>query len=126
MTDQHPIVPSFEMANQWHKEACKDPYNGGTFIEAKTLKYIATKAAQWGADQELEACCEWFQEFYKTESWVRHDLKHLRTARRPKPPNLRKQACDALDTYVYGDPNQDDKVRTYNTIRKALEALPND
>jgi hypothetical protein len=118
MTDQHPIVPSFEMANQWHKEACKDPYNGGKFIESKTLKYIATKAAQWGADQELEACCEWTQGYAECGD-------SLRLARRPKPPSLRKQACDALDTYVYGDPNQDDKVRTYNTIRAALDALPN-
>jgi hypothetical protein len=118
MTDQHPIVPSFEMANQWHKEACKDPYNGGKFIESKTLKYIATKAAQWGADQELDACCEWAQGYAECGD-------SLRLARRPKPPSLREQACDALDTYVYGDPNQDDKVRTYNTIRAALDALPN-
>ena len=121
MTDQHPIVPSFEMANQWHKEACKDPYNGGRFIESKTLKYIATKAAQWGADQELEACCEWFQEFYKTESWVRHDLKHLRTARRPKPPSLKEQALAVLDDVS----NQLDAAHE-NALRRALEALPND
>ena len=123
MTDQHPIVTSFEMANQWMKEACKDPYNGGKFIESKTLKYITTKAAQWGADQELEACCEWFQEFYKTESWVRHDLKHLRTARRPKPPSLKEQALDVLKhkrvTIAFNS-------EEHNIIRRALEALPND
>jgi hypothetical protein len=47
-------------------------------------------------------------------------------ARRPKPPSLRKQAYDALDTYIYGEPDPKDKERTYNTIRRALEALPND
>jgi hypothetical protein len=25
-------------------------------------EYIATSAAQWGADQELEACCEWLDD----------------------------------------------------------------
>jgi hypothetical protein len=24
------------------------------------IMQFATLAAQWGADQELEACCEWF------------------------------------------------------------------
>lgn len=84
---------------------------------------VANKAAQWGADQELEACCAWFQEFYETESWVKRDLKEFRAARRPKPPSLRKQAYDALDTYIYGEPDPKDKERTYNTIRRALEAL---
>jgi len=44
-------------------------------------------------------------------------------ARRPKPPSLKEQAYDALDTYVYGNPDPKDKERTYNTIRKALEQL---
>jgi hypothetical protein len=116
MTDQHPIVPSFEIANQWHKEACKDPYNGGKFIDSKTLKYIATKAAQWGADQELEACCEWLSN--------RSSLTEvLRLARRPKPPSLKEQALAALNVI-------EDKMLGPTTeeilIRKALEALPND
>lgn len=47
---------------------------------------------------------------------MRDDL----AARRPKPPSLRKQAYDALDTYIYGEPDPKDKERTYNTIRKAM------
>ena len=123
MTDQHPIVPSFEMANQWHKEACKDPYNGGRFIESKTLKYITTKAAQWGADQELEACCKWvslncpyFGDYPMPED-------KLRTVRRSKPRSLKEQALAALDV-------TEDKMLGPTTeeilIRRALEALPND
>jgi hypothetical protein len=73
-----------------------------------------------GADSELEACCEWFQEFYKTESWVTHDLKHLRAARRPKPPTLKEQALDELASAERLYPAD------WSTIRKALEALPND
>jgi len=82
--------------------------------------HIANCAAQWGADQELEACCEWLEHNYNYPR-ANHPL---RTARRPKPLSLRKQAFDALDTYIYGEPDPKDKERTYNTIRQALEALP--
>ena len=117
MTDQHPIVPSFELRNQWHSER---PFkNRGPSRDRED--YMVDRAAQWGADQELEACCSEIG-FIGT----RATADNLRSLRRPKPPSLRKQACDALDTYVYGEPNQDNKVRTYNTIRAALEALPND
>ena len=109
MTDQHPITPPPELVKEWIREA---DHNGPMFAQ------VAVRGAQWGADQELEACCEWTQGYAECGD-------SLRLARRPNPPSLRKQACDALDTYVYGDPNQDDKVRTYNTIRRALEALPN-
>jgi hypothetical protein len=46
--------------------------------------YIANRAAQWGADQELEACCDAVSQAY-LEPW------QLRSARRPKPPTLAEQ-----------------------------------
>ena len=110
MTDQHPIIPPQELIEEW---AAK--------INSLNLKEQLIVVAQWGADQELEACCSEIR-FIAT----RATADSLRSLRRPKPPSLRKQACDALDTYVYGEPNQDDKVRTYNTIRAALETLSND
>ena len=126
MTDQHPIVPSFEMANQWHKEACKDPYNGGKFIESKTLMYITTKAAQWGSDQELEDCCKWvslncpyFGDYPMPED-------RLRDARRPKPPNLKEQALAELEEIMTELHDETGSAFTASAIRKALEALPND
>ncbi len=112
MTGQHPITPPPEMVEQWSDE-----------LAMRSDHVVLACAAQWGADQELEACCGWFQEFYKTECWVKHDLKQLRASRRPQPPSVRKQAYDALDTYIYGEPDPKDKERTYNTIRKALEQL---
>ena len=80
MTNQHPITPPQELVQQWASE-----FYGATIAPGEASIDIAIQAAQWGADQELEACCEWFQEFYKTESWVKHDLKHFRAARRPAP-----------------------------------------
>jgi hypothetical protein len=117
--EQHPITPPpFELVSQWHKEACKDPYNGGAFIESKVLKYITTAAAQWGADQELEACCEWLA-LETPEPYI----NALRAARRPNPPSLKEQALAALSVIEdkYLGPTIEEEL-----IRRALEALPND
>jgi hypothetical protein len=117
MTD--PITPPPELVQQW---ANTSPVG----INEESWGYemfIAHHAAQWGADQELEACCEWFQEFYKTESWGKRDLKHFRAARRPKPPSLKERALHELAD-VYNRDKIDDS--TYDTIRFALEALPDD
>jgi hypothetical protein len=77
------------------------------------------QAYQAGADQELEACCEWL----KDTAHVGIDFE-LINARRPKPLSLKKVAYDALDTYIYGNPDPKDKESTYNAIRRALESLP--
>ena len=114
MTDQqHPITPPLALIDQWWDEAKQNAK-----YDEPIGPLVATQAARWGADMELEACCEWFQEFYETESWVKHDLKHLRTARRPKPPSLKEQALAVLD-------DCSDRLDSAheNTIRRALEAL---
>ena len=121
MTDQHPITPPPELMHQWHKEACKDLYKCGTLFESKTLKHIATAAAQWGADQELEACCEWlFKYQYDGE------VPLLRAARRPKLPSLKEQALAALQEAAYmadDAPPQGICSDQIDIIRKALEQL---
>ena len=113
------ITPPSELVQQWVAEI----WHEGTPVRvALSDEHIATRAAQWGADQELEACCEWLV----SEGWFRYEheaVEELRAARRPKPPSLKEQAYDALDTYIYGEPDPKDKERTYNTIRRALEAL---
>jgi hypothetical protein len=114
MTDS--ITPPPELVQQWKHE-----WNtlGARHPDATdTASYVAARAAQWGADQELEACCEWVA----VESIAA--ATELRVWRRPKPPSLKEQAYAALDTYIYGNPDHGDKQNTYNTIRRALEALP--
>ncbi len=59
----------------------------GVFAE-----HIATQAARWGADQELEACCEWI---YKLMDRGLEWSMDLRAARRPKPPSLKERALQA-------------------------------
>ena len=121
----YPITPPFELMNQWYKKACKDPYNGGKFIMAPVLKDISNSAAQWGADQELEAILEivgFGQQSLPEEDRYLDGLTvaSIRAARRPKPPSLKEQALDALAT-IEGDFNTvGDRAET---IRRALERL---
>jgi hypothetical protein len=81
---QHPITPPPELVREWNQAAIGTHYRYGDGYS----EYIATQAAQWGADQELEACCEWLTK--RTTS--RADADQLRAARRPKRPSLKEQA----------------------------------
>jgi hypothetical protein len=117
MTDQSfPITPPAELVQQWFKQAHEsaDPDNQLSYCD-----FIATAAAQWGADQELEACCKWIKGYFLTGSL---SSNQLRAARRPKPPSLKEQALEALEQV-----EADFKTGSFgDTIRRALEALPND
>ena len=141
MTNQtFPIIPPTKLVELWRAEASNIPATYSTDLGGRRdyIDFIATAAAQWGweqrgaateaelqqrADQELEACCEQLRK----DAWYTA-VQDLRAARRPTPKlsSFKKQAYDALDTYIYGEPDPKDKERTYNTIRRALEALPND
>jgi hypothetical protein len=110
MTDQHPITPPPELAQQWMTEFYGTPIAPG---EAST--YLANRTAQWAADQELEACVKWLNSYMPGNEGDRL----LRTARRPKPPSLKEQALQILryPKDVWGQLDVD-------TIRRALEQLP--
>jgi hypothetical protein len=114
---QHPITPPPELVGQW---LCSDDYPWGPLeqtsmtITANRLQNIATQAAQWGADQELEACVKLANEMLQ-------DGNSLRAARRPKPPSLKERSLQLLKTY-----NTSGVMLTADqadTIRLALEAL---
>jgi hypothetical protein len=109
------ITPPTELVQQWEEQFLERPTINGCFIQS----YIAAKAAQWGADQELEACCEWLD-----ERAVLNGATALRTARRPKPPSLKEQALEALQ---FVDEKLDLPLHNHcnaiHTIRRALEAL---
>jgi hypothetical protein len=109
------ITPPPELVKEW-------AINRGYSCADELWEYLATQAAQWGADQELEACVEWLGDapvVYNNNGDL-HPGSYLRDARRPKPPSLKEQALHILDTH--GDLTRAEA----DTIRKALEALPND
>ena len=105
MTQQHPITPSDELIGEWI-----DTDEGGPNV----ISRIATRAAQWGADQELKACCEWMADETPTNY-----INALRAARRSKPPSLKKQALEALAHIL----NNSSTQLGADTIRRALEQL---
>ena len=84
MTQEHPITPPPELVQQWWD---------GTHGALYEFEAVATQAARWGADQELEACCEWI---YKLMDRGLEWSMDLRAARRPKPPSLKEQLKEAI------------------------------
>jgi hypothetical protein len=108
MTQQHPITPPPELVQQWID------------TNRTWLRGIALEAAQWGADTELEACCEYL---VRCAQWEPEDVEELRAARRPKPPSLKEQALAIIDdcTDPEGDYLDDNAL---SIIRRALEQLP--
>ena len=116
MTDlHHPITPPPELVKQWLEDG---PENDGFGIS----NHIATQAARWGADQELEACCEWLREQLGEDRWEIPVC--LRAARRPKPPSLKAQALQALAHLENGAHCSMDTTESAHYIRRALESLP--
>jgi len=106
---QHPITPPQELVQQWASESL-------------ATQNLCNRAAQWGADQELEAC---LGEVSFLNSQALAD--RVRAARRPKPLSLKDDAMEALlrladcsNTFASED------TADVATIRRALEALPND
>jgi hypothetical protein len=84
------------------------------------------QAAQWGADQELEACVEWLGDapVVYNDNGDLHPGSYLRDARRPKPPSLKEQALASLaELESPGRCDEPGYESLCNTIRRALEAL---
>jgi len=110
MTNQnHPITPPPDLVEKWADE-----------LAWSMDQVVFTRAVQWGADQELEACCKCL-----TLLGCSGTAAEVRAARRPKTPSLKEQALEQLrevnarlQFYTTGGETA--------TIRKALETLPND
>ena len=107
------ITPPPELVSQWLSE-----HYGVVSVPPGAATSHATEAARWGADQELEACCEWLRQ--SNSDW--EIPRSLRAARRPKPPSLKDQAL-ALVTHDFSDqPCLSEEG--YALIRRALLAHP--
>ena len=103
----HPITPPPELVEKWWNT-----------MSCRTLTKLATRAAQWGADQELEASLEWLVQ----EEYVGAP-RRLRATRRPNPPSEAEQALSLVP-----EPGGIPTKRTYSPnemliIRRALERL---
>jgi hypothetical protein len=106
--DPHPAIPPSDQLKKWEDK---------WFDEEEHPDVLLIQAFQAGADQELEACCEWVT--METPA----DGVHLRAARRPKPPSLKEQALAALKRYE-AEVWCEEMTSDSSIIRRALKALP--
>jgi hypothetical protein len=85
--------------------------------------HIATRAAQWGADQQLAEDAEWLDHNALNDVHLKIIPlgEALKEAMRPKPPSLKEQALSDLKNAYNADQICD---TTYENIFRALEALP--
>jgi hypothetical protein len=105
MNEPFSIVPPPELIEQW--------------MQAHSTKYdLARQAAQWGADQELEACLE----HLFRRGFSDADILCLRAARRPKPPSSKEQVLAVLKRQSTRSIPSLVSTNDCDTIRRAMEA----
>ena len=115
---EHLITPPPELVEQWKN---LPEYTDGrrkmimVTLSRERLLAIAAQAAQYGADQELEAC----EKYWMTHGISPQGVVAMRYARRPQPPSLKEQALALLDKAE--DPSWD--INDFSIVRKALEQL---
>jgi len=120
MSDKYRMTPPPELVDSIWNQFKTGPTRN--LLTSEAFREAITKAAQWGADQELETCCEWF-----VRDWTDIETADkLRAARRPKPPRLKEQALALINRRIGDGYVQMLTGADAETIRRALEALPND
>ena len=114
MTDNHPITPPLKLFREWTEYR-------GTECEDQFWWRIATQAARWGANQQLELDAKWLDHNALNEAHLKIAPMGdaLKEAMRPKPPSLKEQALEALDRMDQLPTAEDQHI-----LRRALESLP--
>lgn len=100
-----PITPPPELAAKWVGEIYGDP---AIPLHPITL-CLVDRAAQWGADQEIEALLSWLR--------IKHFDKLANELLAARRPSLKEQALSELDAL------EDMGACNSKTIRRALEQL---
>ena len=112
LTDQqHPITPPPELVEQW--------YDAIDNSSTSWKQELATQAARWSANRELDECVEWMRShFHGVPQWA----DQLRAARRPQPPSLAEQALEEIQQ-MEGAMYSADLGCDFTATRAALERL---
>ena len=112
MSNHSPITPPPELFAQWEDDILESRDNVDYVLDCAWRNGF-----QAGADQELEACCEWF-----VRDWDDVRADKLRAARRPKP-SLRELALESVKRFEKSGEFFSDQMRELEFIRKTLEQL---
>ena len=122
MTNQHLITPPPELVDKWHDQWLNV---WGSARNIRANQWIANQSAQWGADQELEACCDVMR---VNGDYVSGGV--LRAIRRPQPPSLKEQALKGFDDIsqfalgeLEGTSDYEEYKKIADTVLEALESL---
>ena len=93
------ITPPPELMEQWRKEP---GYTDCNNLHTDRLRLLCEKSAQYGADQELEACLKALDAVWDdpANSTVEELQRAIRATRRPKSLTLAEQATAELDDAV--------------------------
>jgi hypothetical protein len=114
---EHPMQPTPEKFGEWLAEACRRWPSGRP---GDIAGVVARAAYAAGADAQLEACEKWVG-----LSMPNRYVESLHAAMRPKPPSLKQKALTDLSEIGshYIGPGA---AKLIDTIRRALESLPDD
>lgn len=111
----YPDLP-YQLVARWWEEAVGPDY--GCLPQHVAL---ATKAAQWGADQQLDQCCEWASD-------GEGDPIDLRAYCRPKTHGnapMRQLALEAFERIVRRKCDAIQEAADVALIHAVLGAIPN-
>jgi hypothetical protein len=124
---KHRIEVPPELFAEWLAEGRKQ-YSEPALIAG----FVAEKAAQYGADEQLLKVNDWIRCLGDdSKTGIRWELdivqldrlgRELWQAMRPKPPSLKEQALRLV--FDYGVSNYSYTAEQTATIRRALESLP--
>ena len=107
------ITPPPELLKHWEYQY---------FYEGENYDVMLIQAYQAGADQELEACCEWLE-----SNDYNVVPRELRAARRPSPLNVKQQGLEALRRFNANvHTTASEMIADFDTICRAIKALPDD
>jgi len=108
--NEHPITPPPELIEEWW----------GDKPSGTSIARLATQSARWGADQELEACCEWLEQQVPARDWLAMQLRAARTA----SPSLKEQALEALGRFSANSHTTAHQMQNdFDLFRRALQSL---
>lgn len=123
MTDhkEHSLTPSLELVQQW-----ADIWHKAKVKHVDIDVFVATQAARWGADQQLERDAEWLNQNALNEAHLRimpvgELLKEA--MRSPTPSRLKQKALEEVAGAVAGGNIAPERGAA---IRLALELIPDD